>query len=122
MLTIQLLIFIWLLILLLFIIFVDCIPLKSNTKGDFIILQVICIISLTGGKTSSTINFVSGYNKISSSLQILNNVISYPHTSPVKVNIVPVLNWLFFPKKSIVVFGLWEVDVNPQNVFWFPLT
>ena len=65
---------------------------KLKTKGVSIILHVIFITSLTEGIILSIINVLSGSNNISSSSKKLNNVISYPHTAPVKVNIVPSFN------------------------------
>ena len=41
---------------------------KFNTIGESSNLQVTYIISFTGGKICSTINFLSGSNRISSSL------------------------------------------------------
>ena len=55
------------------------------------------MIPFTSGKDSSTINFLSGFNNISSSPQTLNKLISYPQISPLKLKIVP--DFLVVPKK-----------------------
>ena len=78
-------------------------------------------MSLIGGKTFEIINFLSGSNNISFSWNQLNGSISYPHTSPLNENIVPVFIVSLSFKNEYVIFGSFEVEVNPQNVFLFPI-
>ena len=59
-------------------------------------MHLIITILLSDFLISSIIYFLSGSNNISSSLKKLNNVISYPHTSPYNENIVSF--FIFFPK------------------------
>ena len=71
----------------------------SNTMGVCKILHLTWMISLIGGIDSLILIFLSGSNNISFSLKTLNNDISYPHTSPVNVKIVPILLFPSAPKK-----------------------